>query len=68
MDTSNAVQIRKTLDDIKSKIDQCDSLSRVLESFQRNDPIPENWNRSIEEGIIGLYISLVQICKQKNII
>lgn len=68
MDNTNLKELKNVLRGIKSKIDNCESLAKVLEKLEKNHPIPEDWDCSTEVALVQLYIDLVNVCKQKNIL
>ncbi len=65
-DSSNL--IKNTLGDISTKIQNCESLSKVLNRIKGGQQIPDEWDCEIEKAIIELYVDLVEVCKHRELI
>lgn len=64
---ANVLQIQTTLNNIRQKVNQCESLLEVFTYIQSNQPLPKKWAGSLEEKLILLYMDLIKICKENNI-
>jgi hypothetical protein len=67
-DSMQTIQVRQTLANIRTKIEQCEQLYHVLNQYESNYALFHDKDYTIEESIVKLYYDLKQICKEKDIL